>query len=695
MANVQQKKIMPAEMEFNSKEVEAPKNFYLRSLEEQVRGELEDSKATLTQTESEGRVLLQINKDSLQQFLDILHQHKNGDVHNEICSLKAQLKETATKLQKVKGDVETSSCAEMQLFKNFCQTKQDEQLDAIIKLKAALDKSKQDLNTQITFAKKDKETFWNLVKARLAEQTQINDNTKSAYDKIQRDLKKERLQWQQERSSLTSQLEKLKAETNENLKVSKDRLDTCYQEKFGVTAQLKCSLTKLQTRDNDIKKLTIALKKCEYQKACLQSAQLEKSNSCEVDHDSEKKKNDDLLAAVKKAEQQLESRTVEWQQERSSFKAKLEKSCTDLKHAEQTQINNKTKSAFDKIEQELKKERLQWQQERSSLTSQLEKLKAETNENLKVSKDRLDTCYQEKFGVTAQLKCSLTKLQTRDNDIKKLTIALKKCEYQKACLQSAQLEKSNSCEVDHDSEKKKNDDLLAAVKKAEQQLESRTIEWQQERSSFKAKLEETYTDLEHAKQRNIAAVRTMEKEAATMFERNQASRDELEEQTAETNKIARTLKETEDLLEKQRLRILELTSQLETSKSHCVTTLETQKEDHKEVVAALWKKCEDERENERLEWHQMKSYLLKTTEQSLEREKEMQKDKACLLSQVEDLQRQTIKKPKKKCDLPPNVGGPSCGAGTGGVGGTSRGTGSGGCCSPAQKAVRCGPAWRE
>ena len=63
-------------MEFNSREIEPQIHFYLSSLEEQVRCELKDSEARLTQSESEGRVQLIIREDLL--VLDQLQQQREG-----------------------------------------------------------------------------------------------------------------------------------------------------------------------------------------------------------------------------------------------------------------------------------------------------------------------------------------------------------------------------------------------------------------------------------------------------------------------------------------------------------------------------------------------------------------------------------------------------------------------------------------
>ncbi|XP_034382727.1 troponin T2e, cardiac [Cyclopterus lumpus] len=82
-------------MELNSMfwEVEPPMNFYLSSLEEQVRCDLKNSEATLTQTPSKGRVLLNISEGCLQQILDLLQEKNKRDMQKEMCCLTSHLHE--------------------------------------------------------------------------------------------------------------------------------------------------------------------------------------------------------------------------------------------------------------------------------------------------------------------------------------------------------------------------------------------------------------------------------------------------------------------------------------------------------------------------------------------------------------------------------------------------------------------------
>ncbi|XP_062422701.1 rho-associated protein kinase 1-like [Pungitius pungitius] len=518
MTNVQKKEMLSEELN----------SFYLSSLEEQVRAQMEDNNAMITETESVGRVLLQIDVDRLQQFLDLLQEHKNGDLHKEMCSPQDQLQAQQMKVDKeaLPNDVEaiqSMTFAEM---------------------------------NWITAAKTNLEL------------------------ELESELEFERAQRKEHINKHNDEMEKMAAA----LKLLQNMLDTSRQQVSCLRRQVGSSradtLHKLQTQDKVNRKRTACLKKTfkdqlesEHLKWKQEKASmLENSNSPEV----EKSNNDDLLAAVKKAEQQLESRTIEWEQERTSFKARLEKTCQDLEHA---QLKNIT------AVHTLEKEAVEMSERNQALQDQLE------SEHLKWKQEK-----------------------------------------------ASMLENSNSSK---EVEKKKNDDLLAAVKKAEQQLESRTIEWEQERTSFKARLEKTCQDLEHAQLKNITAVHIMEKEAVDMSERNQAFHYQLEEQRAETIKITRALKETEDLLEKQGLSFQQLTSQLETS---CVTKMKAQEEDHNNLLAALQKKFEDESDK----WHHINSCLAQTAEQTLEREKEHLNDNNSLLSQLEELQQKTTMKPKKK-----------------------------------------------
>ncbi|KAL6101899.1 uncharacterized protein ACO6RY_17048 [Pungitius sinensis] len=459
----------------------------------------------------------------------------------------------------LKAEKMTTNQDEMQLFKDFSQAKLEEQRVAIIKLKAALEKSEQD-------------------------------------------LKAGQLQWQQEKFSLKEHCAHLS--NSEGQHMGTQTLGTAQavhqemdeQRAVEILAALKASQDQLMT---ERLQLNTAAKK---DKEIL-------LNLCQARLAEQTQINERTKAALLKTEHCLRNARLEWQEERSSLTAK---------HAEvfdtyQSQL--KVIAFLQRQETEAKQtlegiqtaHQVQLEGIQSAHQGQIEEQKAETNKILlamKVTNDLLETCRQENASLTAQLKSSqgntLAELQSQVTVNKRLT---------------------------------------AALRIAEQQLDSSTIEWDLEKSYLTASLDETAMDLENALLRNITVVESMEKEAAAMFERNQASQDQL---------ISTIQKEREDSLEKQRLSFLEIISNLEKSKSHCVTELATQEEDHKILLATLMKKFEDDRESERLKWNQEKSDLLKITEQSLEREKEYQNNETSFRSQLNDLHCQITKKPKKK-----------------------------------------------
>lgn len=68
----------PQVMEFNSRDMERPISFYLSSLEEQCQCEVNDDEARLTQSATEGRVLLDIREDLLDHFFVMLQKQREN-----------------------------------------------------------------------------------------------------------------------------------------------------------------------------------------------------------------------------------------------------------------------------------------------------------------------------------------------------------------------------------------------------------------------------------------------------------------------------------------------------------------------------------------------------------------------------------------------------------------------------------------
>ncbi|KAL6115849.1 uncharacterized protein ACO6RY_00604 [Pungitius sinensis] len=588
MTNVQKKEIMSEKMEFNSKVSDPPMNFYLSSLEEQVRAQMEDSKAMITETESVGRVLLQIDEGRLQHFVDLLQEHKNG----------------AKPLQlQIKGE-EGSIQLERELAIERAQTR---------KLHIELTKLTEALNKQKEAANIFQE-FHNIQMTDWKKETNSMAATlKTAQDQLQAERMKV------DKEPLQNDMEAIRLKTLAKMNcIAKPKTNV----ELELESQLEIERAQTKKQRTELTKLKVAFKN-----------QLEAGNKFLVFHNVQKtnwkKETNSMAATLKTAQDQLQAERMKVDNE--AFQKEAE--AIRLKTLAELNWIAKAKTNVElELESELEIERAQTKKQHIELTKLTESLKNQREEANTFQVFHNIQMKKQTNSMAATLK---TTLHTQDMINQKLIASLeKKFEEQ---LQSehlkwkqekaSMLENSNSLEV----EKRKNDDLLAA----------RTIEWEQERTSFKARLEKTCQDLEHAQMRNITALHTMEKEAVETLERNQAFQDQLEEQRAETNKITRALKETEDRLEKQSLSFQQLTLQLETS---CVTKMKTQEEDPNNLLAALQKKFEDESRK----WHQINSSLNETAEQSLEREKELLNDKTCLLSQLEELQQKITKKPKKK-----------------------------------------------
>ncbi|KAL6100942.1 uncharacterized protein ACO6RY_07976 [Pungitius sinensis] len=597
-----------------------------------------------------------------------------------------------------------SNDEEMELVRDFCESQVNQQVDANIKLKAALDKSEQDLKASQDLLETERQhhqqknvskmegDLLRTCQAKLEEQMDINKKTTAALSKTQQDLKNVHLLWQNEKSSLIAEHEEARDKITAELKASQD------------------SSQKIISNDEEMELVR---------------------DFCESQVNQQVDANIKLKAALDKSEQDLKAsqhlleteRQHHQQKNISKTEGEILRNC-QAKLEEQMYINKKTTAALNKTQQDLKNLHLLWQNEKSSLTAKYEEAR-DRNEKLmaiityheredegnltmldriRCPKDRpelqefLNINFMGRlYGVTNSLEMSHqkyvealenlaisekgfnAKLYEANQEKERLAAGKKKCEDQlesercqwqqeKASLQKLMLEKNAVLVVDLACEKKKNKDLLAAVQKAEQQAESRTIEeqqkkaeqqagssavewqqekaeqqeeirsikfqleeaeqqakicateWTQEKSSFKAQLEELYKELYDIKLNYIKSV----------------------QQKQETIEITKDLESTRDQLKKECLHTQELSSQLETFKGHCFAKLETQEKDHRNLIATLKKNSEDELKGERLLWQQEKSSLLQQTEQIQQNIKEQRdkqlKTESALISQLEDLQ---------------------------------------------------------
>ena len=193
-----------------------------------------------------------------------------------------------------------------------------------------------------------------------------------------------------------------------------------------------------------------------------------------------------------------------------------------------------------------------------------------------------------------------------------------------------------------DEQKHQNDTLAAALKNVEQELESHRVEWQEENTSLIQATEDFKKTLQDMKQ-----------EATEAVERSQASHQaQLEEHREETRKIASALKNAESLLETEILSWWQMRTSLLEEKDKSTAFYEAQVDEQKrenQTLAAALRNVEQKLESHQVVWQEEKTSLIQATEtikKTLqEKEQEWQEKESFLKSELEDLM---TKKSKKK-----------------------------------------------
>lgn len=224
MANVEQKEIKLKEIASNSNKVKSLLNKAENlkpcaetSTELELERQLENERALTKTQDIELRKMEQAlrfkqrgKERPLSLRLTALNNIEKRKLRAETNTIKADLKATQDLLQ-ISSQKHLSNEGEMQLFRDFCETKINQQMDINIKLKAALDKSEQDLKASQDLLKtqshhqqkKHQENEGEISRtcqAKLEEQIYINEKTTAALKKTEQDLKDGHQQWDKERS---------------------------------------------------------------------------------------------------------------------------------------------------------------------------------------------------------------------------------------------------------------------------------------------------------------------------------------------------------------------------------------------------------------------------------------------------------------------------------------------------------------
>ncbi|KAI4833317.1 hypothetical protein KUCAC02_016225 [Chaenocephalus aceratus] len=244
-------------IDFDSTEVDPPINFYLSYLEEEIQSKLQDSEARITPGKSEGRVLLEIQEDSLANFIDLLRERQEvtkcypekEEMQKEIGGLKAQLAESSSVLEHLKTQI--------------CPMLRQAQKDVM-----QLTSTNKDQKASLEHMKEEKEALQNKLHAErhflAVSKTNVEVDLES-YPQIEREENKN-LQVALEKAECVSQVQcrRLELENTtlqEQAEKSSAALLLCQEEKASLLTEFQQRKTSHATQLNEI--LTKAEQKLE------------------------------------------------------------------------------------------------------------------------------------------------------------------------------------------------------------------------------------------------------------------------------------------------------------------------------------------------------------------------------------------------------------------------------------------------
>ncbi len=566
-------------------------DFYYSSFEEQLRNDLNDSKARLIPSKTEGRIILEIEEVLLDDFMErLLSKEDNswsngkklmqGEMHgmkaqraqanhvpsSEMEKLKAQLRESSEKLQKAQRDLEqqTSLLAQLERMKG----KNEDLHGNLEKVKG----ENRDLHAKL--------------------ENKMSENE---------DLVEKLREKSEENADLLAKLEKMGGNEDQNTedKGSEDN----HQENAKV------------------KNLFQGCIEANFKKAVKEKAQLQ------VELENMKVFNGHLqanLSKVMEERQQLLSHLERAKVFQGHFEAGV-KALGEKQHL-QVQLE-KVQKENEELQLNLKKSGVMkeyLEKSQKSHQPQLEELRAELKMYSTALEDKEDLLQKERLHWQKEKTALLETQEALKKTVKEMEEARKNADAQNVYLQQRvfllkESEKSgNSFAAQLKEEKLKNSTLAADLKKAEQVLQTQRSNWQQEKSSLSQRIDAVLS---------------------TVIKSKSSYQALQEEHKAQNAKLA-DLKRVEAQLEQK----ISQVEEMEKSREE-----ETQK--NNTLVAALTKASElletnkIQQEEEISTLHQVIESLKKCLQ---EKKQECEENESAMRSQLEDLQDQLSKKKKKK-----------------------------------------------
>uniref|UniRef100_UPI0037E8F147 golgin subfamily A member 6-like protein 24 n=1 Tax=Semicossyphus pulcher TaxID=241346 RepID=UPI0037E8F147 len=390
-------------------EVEPTFNFYLSSLEAQARSELRDNEARVHQSTTQGRVLLEIEEDSLANLLDQLQgQNENmqwscereEELQREISSLKAQLQQVQPKpsaqrvedavlseLKRVRASLrKTCIDLEMEHYKNQDLQKQLEKVlsaprddnglkSELKKVRASLQKTNTDLELEHL---KNQDLQVQLEKVLSAPRE--DNRLQSELKKVRASLRKTSIEIEMqyyENQDLHVQLKKMKEESEALQKKMKQELSEMEEALLKQKEDAKKAVEKSQLSHqaqqvryrayvknlSELKEEKNLLENQQQQERSHHREEMEKTTaSCVSKVHYQRHKNKKLTSALKEAEKKLNKQLVKWDKEKSTL----------LKTTE-------------KLRRCLQKKEQQWEKKESSMRSQLTDLQRQNSSPASIS----------------------------------------------------------------------------------------------------------------------------------------------------------------------------------------------------------------------------------------------------------------------------------------------------------------------
>ncbi|XP_029380037.1 trichohyalin-like [Echeneis naucrates] len=421
-------------------------DFYLSSLEEEVRSELQDDEVRLAQSKTPGVVLLRMQENSLTNFLEMLQENKDGNLNNnwshekkqmesDIRRLKALLDEAQAKAvpspkaqtEALQADL-TKTKKILNRFKMDLEHQTSENWNLQLKLKT-VQKEKDALQQEVETVKKEKDA--------LQQEVETVKEEKDALQQEVETVKKEKDALQQEVETVQKEKDTLQQEV-ETVKKEKDALqqevETVQKENGALQQEVEAKKAEVQIvkqlrnmADKELEKITSYLENQLLEQYSTTKA-LDKELKFEV------RKTDNLRAVLRKEKEEAKTALEQCQ---VSHKVQL---------AEAAAETSSVRAALNKAEDQLETERLHFLQQKTSLEEENNLLKTV----LSIKEEELQShCHQWQQEKTSLLE---------EMDISKASY-------------TAQLQQ-------------KNDEIAAFLNDLNLQLEKARLEWEEEKSSL-------------------------------------------------------------------------------------------------------------------------------------------------------------------------------------------------------------------